>query len=80
MSYVNVGIEGATTKAALRQAVKAQPEKVYAYSTSPLGPQFRGPVSQLPEGTTLTVAGPDPYRSRKWFASIKRSPVGLIVQ
>lgn len=73
MPYVNVGIYDATTKAALKQAVKDDPSKVRAYGTSDLGPQWSGRVSDLPEGYTLSVTGPDPYRSRKWYASIKRT-------
>lgn len=79
MSYVNVGVIGISTKSALKAAVKANPSAVRFYGTSPMGPQFSGPATDIPEGTTLTVVGPDPYRSRKWFASVKRTAKGIVV-
>lgn len=35
---------------------------------------------QIQDGDTLTVVGPDPYRNRKWYASVTRDPdTGRIV-
>lgn len=80
MSYINGGVRRINTKAALKAAVKADASQVTFYSTSLVGGQlFDGPVSEMPEGATLSVVGPDPYNSRKWYASIKRGPKGITV-
>lgn len=76
MPYINVGVQGATTKKALREAMTADPSTVYVYSTALMGQQYNGPVSAMPEGYSLTVAGPDPYKHRDWFATITRSRDG----
>ena len=72
MPFVNAGVEGATTKKALKEAV-ARGDRVWAYCTSPLGPQYNGYLDELPEYITLSVVGPDPYKSRRWYASVIRS-------
>jgi hypothetical protein len=64
------------TKKALKDAVKAKPANVYLYATSNMGPKFNGLVSELPDGVTFLVIGPDPYNSRDWYANIKRSARG----
>ncbi len=77
MAYINGGCEGFKTKSALKIAVKSDPSAVYFYCTSPLGQTFNGKVSDMPEGVTLQVVGPDPYNNRSWYASIKRGPRGI---
>lgn len=79
MNYIGGGIHGATTKKALKEAVKADPNSVEFYSTGMMGPQFNGKVSNMPENSSLTVAGPDPFNARNWFASIERNSKGVIV-
>lgn len=83
MSHINVGayIDGkrCPTKKALKDALKSAPDTVTFDGTSPMGPQFTGPASAAPEGDTLSVCGPDPYTSRKWFASVKRTGDGYKV-
>lgn len=77
MSYINVGAfingERPKSKKALREALKGAPETVSFDSTSPMGPQFSGAASAIPAEVTLSVAGPDPYTRRNWFASVTRT-------
>jgi hypothetical protein len=50
-----------------------RPNLVYLYSTSAFGNgSYEGPASELPEGMTFCVVGPDPYKSRKWYATVER--------
>ena len=83
MSYVNVGayINGKrpSSKTALRTAVKNAPETVSFDSTALMGEQFDGSAVDLEEGTKLSVTGPDPYTSRKWYATVERTAKGLKV-
>ncbi len=74
MSYINCGAfvngQRPASKKALREALVATPDAVSFDGASFLGPQFSGSVAELPAGITLSVCGPDPYRSRKWFANV----------
>lgn len=78
MSYVNVGSSlSATgvrvlTKKALKEALTVSESAVYFDGTSQMGPQFHGSGEELKEGTRLSVVGPDPYTSRKWYATVER--------
>lgn len=84
MSYVNCGAMdeelGARvkTKKALKEAIASHPDKVYFDGTSAMGPQFSGYANKLPQGTKLSVVGPDPYTSRKWYATVEVSAQGKI--
>lgn len=77
-SYVNCGVRAPFhhTKKALREAVAANPAGVEVYCTSEFGDQFDGFVSNLIETPhlKLSVCGPDPYRDRKWYATIAVHP------
>lgn len=75
----NFPVEGNKTKTALKKAIKENPSGVTLYATSDMGPQFNGPASSLPEGTTFNVVGPNPYTKRDWYASVKRGRNGLVV-
>ncbi|MFJ1700443.1 hypothetical protein ACIOHC_36230 [Streptomyces sp. NPDC088252] len=82
MGYINVGAyidgERPKTKKALTDALANNPGSVRFDRTSPLdgsdGKAIAGDA--IPETDTLTVTGPDPYTSRKWYASVKRTPTG----
>jgi hypothetical protein len=81
MSIIQGGAQAAPsgvfrTKKALKDAIKATPAKVYLYATSNMGPQFNGLVTELPDGVTFLVVGPDPYSRRDWYANVKRSRRG----
>jgi hypothetical protein len=82
MAYINVGarVSGVrpASKAALRRALKEAPASVAFDGTSALGPQFDGGVEELSEDITLSVCGPDPYTSRKWWANVARKADGSI--
>ncbi len=81
MPYVNVGVtingERPARKKALRDAMESDPDTVLFDNTAvELGADkrthFRGDevLTDLKDGTTLTVTGPDPYTDRKWYASV----------
>jgi hypothetical protein len=60
------------TKKALREAVKADPRSVYLQETSHFENEYEGWLSDAPEGR-YEVVGPEPARSRDWFAAIRWS-------
>jgi hypothetical protein len=78
MSYFNCGayIGGGRprTKKALKEALLTDPTSVYFDGTGVFRVTdgyrtgYRG--NEIPEGVTLSVTGPNPYMSRKWWASI----------
>jgi hypothetical protein len=92
MIYINVGAfvsgERPRTKKALREALRDTPDAVIFDRTlipgRHLPPEFRGnylPVTgthRIPTGVTLSVVGPDPYRVRKWYASVTVDSGGRI--
>lgn len=61
------------TKAELRRLVSDDPDNVYFYTTSEMGNQFNGRLSELHSDTALTVVGPDPYNRRDWYATIGKN-------
>ena len=65
----------APTKKALKEAVKANPSAVRFRDVGGLNASFHGSVEDLPAHATLTVVGPDPFRNRKWYASVKQGKV-----
>jgi len=64
------------TKKALKEAA-AQGRVISIECTSMFG-GYDGDSKDAPVGKTFTVVGPDPYRSRKWYANIKRQEDGTI--
>lgn len=81
MAYINGGVDRLKTKKALKEAVKADPAQVFFYSTAGFHGEttFSGPVSEMPEGVTLQVVGPDPYSKRDWYASVTRKAGKIVV-
>lgn len=65
----------ARTKKALKEAVKAAPQTVMFESVGGHNADFCGGIEDIPEGTTLTVVGPDPFTKRSWYASVKNGRV-----
>ena len=59
------------SKSALKVAVKMQDE-VSLEATSMFGNEYDGDLYSAPDGTDY-VGGPDPYKNRKWYATIKKS-------
>jgi hypothetical protein len=66
------------TKKELKENIKAAPESVFLSSTSAFG-GWSGYATDLPDGTTFNVVGPDPYTARNWYASIKKGAGGKLV-
>lgn len=64
------------TKKALRIAIEEKPESVFLERTanSAFGSnvEFQGKITEMPEGETIYIVGPDPKKSRKWFANLTR--------
>lgn len=77
MSYVNVGawvaLDRPATKAALKRALADNPTAVTFEPTSVFHTGLSlYTVEDITEDMKLSVCGPDPARSRKWFATVER--------
>lgn len=74
MPYVNcgayVGGKRPTTKKALKDTMKANPASVTFDCTSIFDKYGTIQGDNIPSGVTLSVVGPDPFGSRKWYASV----------
>jgi hypothetical protein len=86
MSYVNVGAyvnnRRPASKKALREALRDAPATVKFDSTALMGPRSGDTIKAEPAdiGTySLSVAGPDPYSRRDWYAtvSVKNGKISL---
>jgi len=81
--WVNVGARDSIdkmdihTKKELKAAITEDPGMVEFYSTSEFTP-FSGTGNSLVIGVKYTVAGPNPYTSRKWFATVEKLANGTI--
>ena len=77
MSFVNVGawvrFDRPATKAALKRALADNPASVTFDPTSMFhtGPSLYA-VDDITDGVKLSVCGPDPETSRKWFVTVER--------
>jgi hypothetical protein len=78
MGYENVGArvngERPKSKKALKEAVRDNPGSVTFDPTSLFTTaleDFRADRGNDWHGVILTVTGPDPYTSRKWYATVK---------
>ena len=79
MSWVEVEVTGyeiggsykgmPKTKKQLREWAKSADVAIYFKSISPFNSYNKAPADMQP-GDKLTVAGPDPWKDRRWFASI----------
>lgn len=73
MAFIEVGalVNGKrpATKKALRDALTQDPTQVTFDGVSPFKP-FAGRVTDLPAGDKLQVTGPDPFRTRNWYATV----------
>jgi hypothetical protein len=78
-TFINVGAyadnKRITTKAKLKELVKANPDIVRFDQTSDFGPASGLPrliaLRMIGPGIILSVVGPDPYESRKWYANVE---------
>lgn len=85
-NWQNVGVRGNVTgqdiptKKALKLAIAENAAIVTFYSTDAFGPN-RDKLwfgDSLEIGVKYSVAGPNPYTSRRWFATVEKSPNGTI--
>lgn len=65
-----VNMHRPATKKALKSAIAEDPGSVVLEATSMFGNEYGGAVANAPSGS-YHVVGPDPYTSRKWYATIK---------
>lgn len=84
MSYLNVGARHhggyrIQAKKHLKEYLKADPASVTFDPTSMFDDQTEFDGAHIPEGSKLTVVGPDPYSNRKWFATVERTAKGIKV-
>lgn len=82
--YVNVGAKllsdktDIPTKSALKRLLADNPGNVMLYETT-MGKEHISYVwDEMDEGVKYTVTGPNPYNSRKWYATVQRSHTGKI--
>lgn len=81
--YVNVGVKynptkgDLTTKSELKRRIAENPTDVHFYSTSDFH-AFSGSADDLDIGVKYSVTGPNPYTSRKWYATVEKLPNGKI--
>lgn len=81
--YVNVGAKynadktDIPTKAALKAEIKANPANVYMYPTSDFA-GLPGTLDIMEKGVKYSVTGPNPYTSRKWYATVEITQSGAI--
>lgn len=81
--FVNVGAlyndtkTDIPTKAALKRAIQENPANVYLYPTSDFAGD-PGTVDILEKGVKYSVTGPNPYISRKWYATVEITQSGQI--
>lgn len=84
--YVNVGashfpgIQDIPTKIALKRAIAADPAKVNFYATDAFGANRDKSwfADKLDIGVKYSVVGPNPYTSRKWYATVEMQANGKI--
>lgn len=80
MAFVNVGAlinnERPPTKKALKDALKDAPDTVVFDATALKDEGKRFAATEIPDGVTLVLVGPDPYKARKWYGNVKRGKDG----
>lgn len=82
--YVNVGARDKNsfadipTKAALKRAITDFPDNTVLYDTSEMSVKSERTLSNLDIGVKYSVCGPNPYTSRKWYATVEKLPNGKI--
>jgi len=74
----NMGKVDIPTKKALKEEIAANPYNVQLYDTSELSPKESRLGTELAIGVKYAVAGPNPYTSRKWYATVEKLPNGKI--
>jgi hypothetical protein len=74
MAFVDVGatyhLVDIPTKKALKEAIAKNPDDVNIYTTSAFEVPSTKKASELDKSDKYTVVGPNPYTSRKWYATL----------
>ena len=78
--YLHGGVDRFDTKEELIDKLRTKPRGVYFYCTNLVGSTWSGLVPDMPPGTILVVWGPDPWRDRRWRATIQRGRDGFQVK
>lgn len=84
MAFINVGARvgahSVKTKKDLKQLVSEGNEELVFYGTSPFAvAKFEGGLSAV-DKDVLSVAGPDPFNKRDWYATVRRVNGKLVVK
>jgi len=66
------------TKKALKESLRDNPGNVVIYTTSELSAKESHNGARLPIGNKYQVTGPNPYTSRKWYATVEKLANGTI--
>lgn len=78
MQGLFVNGERPKSKKAVKEAIKANPESVSVEATSIFG-EFGGALTDMPIDGSVTFVGPDPYKSRRFYGTVKRTDKGFKV-
>lgn len=85
MAYLNAGARTGAgqdfrTKKDLKAAITTNPTFVTIYVTDAFGPNAGKSViaDNLEIGVKYSVTGPNPYTSRKWYATVEKQPNGTV--
>lgn len=66
------------SKKALKDAIKTNPANVLFVGTSGFNGVTHGTLDILDKGVKYSVCGPNPYKSRKWYATVEITHSGAI--
>lgn len=85
-NYVGVGAKyehnraDISTKKALKEEIATNPTNVWLYVTDAFGPNANTflTADKADIGVRYTVTGPNPYNSRKWYATVEKLPNGKL--
>jgi hypothetical protein len=61
------------SKKEIRETVAVNPSLVSAEATSWFPGEYSGPLSAMPDGSTIVFTGPDPHTDRRFYGTIKRN-------
>ncbi len=83
MAYIEVEVfevagSRPKTKKALKELVKEGHELSFL-SVSPFN-SYAATLSQMSVGDNLTIAGPNPWSDRRWFATVSKTAKGVTVK
>lgn len=83
MTYINCGVRDKAgvripTKAMLKRLLKEDPSQLVFDKTSPFNGTGNLTTDDLEPGLVFTVCGPDPYRERRWWSSVKLGKKGPV--